>query len=170
MVEKHGIFCTVRTEMGSDVNGACGQLACVNDERKRKGVDIEDLMDLSAATAGPTMTGRKRRNGNGKGKGGAGTGTGTGKGSLRRRKAKKEASRAAGVVKDEDEIMAEIEAHYNKEERVKRRQDMLVSLIVPLLMALVAGFLFAYFAGPFIVPFIIEVAKKILKDLEEGGR
>merc|ERR1712113_32836 len=42
---KHGIFCTVRTEMGSDVNGACGQLACVNDSKKGGAtVDIEDLI------------------------------------------------------------------------------------------------------------------------------
>ena len=37
---------TVRTEMGSDVNGACGQLACINEKSKGGGgtVDIEDLV------------------------------------------------------------------------------------------------------------------------------
>jgi len=40
---KYGIFCTVRTEMGQDVNGACGQLACISEEAKNTNVDIEDL-------------------------------------------------------------------------------------------------------------------------------
>jgi len=39
----HDIFCTVRTEMGQDVNGACGQLACISEQAEKKNVDIEDL-------------------------------------------------------------------------------------------------------------------------------
>jgi len=41
---EHGIFTTVRTEMGQDVNGACGQLACVSEEAKSREVDIEDIL------------------------------------------------------------------------------------------------------------------------------
>jgi len=41
--DRHGIFCTIRTEMGQDVNGACGQLACISKEAREGGVDIEDL-------------------------------------------------------------------------------------------------------------------------------
>lgn len=37
----HGLFCTVRTEMGQDVNGACGQLACITEQKAD--IDIEDL-------------------------------------------------------------------------------------------------------------------------------
>eukprot|EP01135_Chromosphaera_perkinsii_P004454 Nk52_evm10s282 gene=Nk52_evmTU10s282 len=33
---EHNVFCTVRTEMGQDVNGACGQLACVSEEARLK--------------------------------------------------------------------------------------------------------------------------------------
>ncbi|GBG24519.1 Dual-specificity RNA methyltransferase RlmN [Hondaea fermentalgiana] len=40
----HGIFTTVRVEMGQDVNGACGQLACVSEQARDEAVDIEDLL------------------------------------------------------------------------------------------------------------------------------
>ena len=56
----NGIFCTVRTEMGQDVNGACGQLACVSQRSKSSGVDIEDLYQRQTrATDSAPPTNRK---------------------------------------------------------------------------------------------------------------
>lgn len=42
--KENGIFTTVRVEMGQDVNGACGQLACVSEQARNESVDIEDLL------------------------------------------------------------------------------------------------------------------------------
>lgn len=41
IVVSYGVFCTIRTTMGADISGACGQL--VVDKNKKLEEDIEDL-------------------------------------------------------------------------------------------------------------------------------
>lgn len=52
-----GYFCTIRTEMGQDVNGACGQLALVKETNQA----ITDLEDLISIHKKPKQTIKARR-------------------------------------------------------------------------------------------------------------
>lgn len=54
---EHQFFCTVRTEMGQDVNGACGQLALIKKQAPRGPVqELEDLCDNSAGSSSSLTT------------------------------------------------------------------------------------------------------------------
>jgi hypothetical protein len=44
IVVSYGVFCTIRTTMGADISGACGQLVVERDKKSENSyVDIEDL-------------------------------------------------------------------------------------------------------------------------------
>lgn len=44
IVVSYGVFCTIRTTMGADISGACGQLVVEREKNeKQQAVDIEDL-------------------------------------------------------------------------------------------------------------------------------
>ena len=59
--KKYGIFCTVRTEMGQDVNGACGQLACVAKAKPDYSEDIEDMFSPKKSKSQLRLTTKKQR-------------------------------------------------------------------------------------------------------------
>ena len=43
IVVAYGVFCTIRTTMGADISGACGQLIVEKEKSENPGLDIEDL-------------------------------------------------------------------------------------------------------------------------------
>jgi len=65
VMQAGGVWCSVRQEMGQDVDGACGQLALksgCNNNAKGSGVrDIEDIVGGSSAGGGDDKAGKVRR-------------------------------------------------------------------------------------------------------------
>jgi hypothetical protein len=43
IVVSYGVFCTIRTTMGADISGACGQLVVEREKNEKQTFDIEDL-------------------------------------------------------------------------------------------------------------------------------